>query len=264
MFGFLKKLLGKKNMSKCVILVPCNGGIEHQTDNCLRELQNRGYEVWRTPGYSAIDQGRNRMAYDAIYRCNFGELMWIDSDVVFNPDDVDKLRNSGYDFIGGAYSFKGWPRMTVQAKNNQSIVFDEKNGGIYEVDCIATGFMYTKASVYKTIEKKLNLPLCNTSFDAPQIPFFKPDVWMDQGKPYYLGEDFSFCKRAASVGFKIRLDSRIKLGHVGKYKYDWSDVVNKVGELPKSDVPLVYEIVGNQVIYKAGGASPRIYSSSQI
>ena len=248
---------------KCVILVPCNGGIEHQTDVCLRELEKRGYEVWRTPGYSAIDQGRNRMAYDAIYRRNFEELMWIDSDVIFNPDDVDKLRKSGYDFIGGAYPFKGWPRMTVQPKDNQSITFDEKTGKVYEVECVATGFMYTKATVYKSIKEKLNLPLCNTSFDAPQIPFFRPDVWYENNTPYYLGEDFSFCKRAQQVGYKVYLDSRIKLGHVGKYKYDWSDVVNKVGEVQKDSTPLVYESLNNQIVYKAGGASPRIYSSSQ-
>ncbi|HAT67231.1 MAG TPA: hypothetical protein DCS66_21990, partial [Flavobacteriaceae bacterium] len=73
----------KKTMSKTVILVPCNGGIVFNVDCKLRELEKMGYEVWRTPGYSAIDQCRSRMAYDAVYRREFEELIWIDGDVDF-------------------------------------------------------------------------------------------------------------------------------------------------------------------------------------
>ena len=196
--------------------------------------------MWRTPGYSAIDQGRNRMAYDALYRRNFQELFWIDADTAFKPEDVGKIRDRNLPICAAAYPFKGWPRMTVKPFLNQKILFDTHFGGLVEVACVATGFLYTKAIVYETMKQQLNLPECNTAFDAPQIPFFKPDVWYENGEPYYYGEDFSFCKRANQCGFRIVLDTTIKLGHIGNYQYDWEDMINKVGEVTKK-APLPFE-----------------------
>ena len=77
--------------SHCVILVPVGGAIDPGCEDALRELERRGYVVWRVRGFSAIDAARNQMANDALAQ-RFDELMWIDSDIVFDPDDVDRLR----------------------------------------------------------------------------------------------------------------------------------------------------------------------------
>jgi hypothetical protein len=220
------------NPKNCVILVPCNSAIEHKTDESLRILEARGYEVWRTPGWSAIDQGRNRMAYDAIYVRGFKEVLWIDSDIAFNPDDVERIRKWNKDIVAGAYPMKGWPIMTVQPLPGKSVSFVE-NGTLEEVMCAATGFLYIKANVFKTIQSELKLPECNTSFSAPQIPFFQPAIWDIGSNKSYLGEDFSFCMRARQCGYAIWLDTGIKLGHIGKYTYEWEDVIKKTGQSPK-------------------------------
>jgi hypothetical protein len=77
--------------SRCVVLVPVGGAIDPGCEDAMRELERRGYAVWRVRGYSAIDAARNQMASDALAQ-GFDELMWINSDGVFDPDDVDKLR----------------------------------------------------------------------------------------------------------------------------------------------------------------------------
>jgi len=177
------------------------------------------------------------MAYDALVRRKFQELMWIDSDVAFNPDQVDRIRQHNLPIVGGAYPFKGWPLMTVQLLAGQIVKFSEC-GKPVEVDCLATGFLYTKAEVYWKIIEQFQFKPCNTSFGAPQYPFFLPGVWDDD---YYLGEDFSFCKRARASGYKVMLDPGIKLGHIGKYTYEWEDVVNLTGQRPKQPCsPLYY------------------------
>jgi len=224
------------------ILVPCALGIDWKTDEMLRILESRGYEVWRIPGWSAIDQCRNNAVYNAIYIRNFENILFIDGDISFNPDDVDKIIEYNLDVVGAAYPFKGYPNMTVQPFKEQQIIFDESEGGLYEVDCLATGFLFIKGAVFRNMEKILDLPLCNTSFSAPQIPFFKPDIWCVDGVNYYLGEDFSFCKRAHICGYKVILDSSIKLGHIGRYAYEWEDVVNLVGKIPKKSEKLIYEV----------------------
>lgn len=220
--------------NKCVILVPCNSSIEFKTDQSLRILESRGYEVWRVNGWSCISQGRSKIIYDAIYRRGFKEVLWIDSDIDFNPDDVEKIRSHNLPIVGASYPMKGWPIMTFNPINEKEITFDKTKGGLIEVKALATGFLFIKDEVFHSIKEKLNLPVCNTSFSAETIPFFQPQIWEENGNSYYLGEDFSFCYNASKCGYKIILDSTIKLGHIGKYTYEWEDVVNKTGLVPKS------------------------------
>ena len=35
----------------------------------------------------------------------------------------------------------------------------------------------------------------------------------------FLGEDYSFVKRANNIGFKSYLASKVSLGHIGSYEY---------------------------------------------
>jgi hypothetical protein len=231
------------NNKKCVILVPCNTTIEYKTDESLRILESRGYEVWRVNGWSCISQGRSKIIYDAIYRRKFEEVLWIDSDIDFNPDDVEKIRSYNLPIVGAAYPMKGWPIMTFNPINEKEITFDKIKGKLIEVKALATGFLFIKAEVFHTMKEKLNLPVCNTSFSAETIPFFQPQIWEENGNNYYLGEDFSFCYNASKCGYKIILDSTIKLGHIGKYTYEWKDVINQTGKItdPNNNKPLVYK-----------------------
>ena len=82
------------------MLVPVAGAIDPDCEEALRELERRGYAVWRVRGYSAIDAARNQMASDALAQ-GFDELMWIDADIVFDPDDVDKLRQHDLPLVFG-------------------------------------------------------------------------------------------------------------------------------------------------------------------
>jgi hypothetical protein len=212
--------------NKCVVLVPYSNRIEHEVEESLRVLESRGYAVWRVPGYSAIDQARNRMAYDALYYNDFEDVMWIDADVSFNPDDVDRLRNYNLPICAGAYPFKGHPELTIQfleEDRDEDVEFGA-GGYLLEVKSAATGFLYTKKEVYEAIRENRELPLCNTSFDAPTYPFFWPSVFEERGEYYYLGEDFSFCQYARAAGYKIMLDTTIKLKHIGLYGYQWEDL----------------------------------------
>ncbi|MGH7168952.1 MAG: hypothetical protein ACRELF_16275 [Gemmataceae bacterium] len=52
--------------SRCVVLVPVGGAIDPGCEDSLRELERRGYPVWRMRGYSAIDAARNQLASDAL------------------------------------------------------------------------------------------------------------------------------------------------------------------------------------------------------
>lgn len=208
---------------KCVALVPNNGTIDPGCEDGLKELERRGYAVRRVRGYSAIDAARCQMATDAL-RDGFDELMWIDSDIVFDPNDVDKLRAHNRPITCGIYPKKG-PRQFASAflPGTTEVKFGGK-GGLLDILYCGFGFTHTRREVYESIRTKLNLTECNLGFNKPLYPFFAPLEAPDsQGKPWYLNEDFAFCERARQCGYVVQADTTIRLWHVGTYRYGWED-----------------------------------------
>ena len=227
---------GNEN-SRCVVIVPHQGNIQGETEAALRELEARGYVVWRRAGYSAIDQGRCQLATDALVE-GFEETMWIDSDIGFKPDDVDRLRAHQIPISCGLYAQKSRQAIAGFLKEGTpEIVFGE-GGGLVEMRYMGAGFLHVRREVYETIELKLKLPVCNLRFGRKLLPYFLPlviherwqhaegDSKIDEPPPasnWYLAEDFAFCERARRCGYKIMADSTIRLMHFGNYGYSWED-----------------------------------------
>lgn len=153
--------------SACVILVPAYGPIDPGCDDALRELERRGYPVWRVRGYAAVDAARNRMAADALAR-GFGELMWVDSDVVFDPAGVDKLRAHDLPFVCGLYPEKGPPEFACEFLPGTPAVRFGTAGGLVEVRYAGLGFALTRRVVYAAVHRRLGLPVCNRRFGVPR------------------------------------------------------------------------------------------------
>lgn len=211
-----------------VILVPVGGTIEPATDEALRKLESLGYTVWRRYGWSAIDQGRCAIAQEAL-DAGFEHLFWIDSDVVFWPHDVEKLINYKLQFVSAPYSVKGWPVLTTQFKD-KTINLGE-TGGLYEVNYVATGFMYTHRSVYEKMAKELNMEKVKIWGGQYNVyPYFFP-ILID-GE--YLGEDFAFCHRLKQIGIKLYSDTTVRLSHIGKHAYSFGFLDKGVVTEPKS------------------------------
>jgi GT2 family glycosyltransferase len=215
-------------MRKLVVIVPCfNGVIDVECERGLRELERRGIDVWREPGFSAIDKARSVLASRALH-AGYDALMWIDADIVFRPDDVDRFHACGEPFIAGLYAKKGRRELAAHLlPGTQSIQFGQR-GGLFEVRYVGTGFLYAAAEVYRRMEAQL--PVCDRSFDGRGfVPYFLPAVIEDRDKgAWYLSEDYAFCERARQVGCRIMVDSRVRIGHAGRYVYSWEDAGSSV------------------------------------
>jgi len=210
------------NPSSCVVLVPTSGVIDSGCEQGLQELERRGYSVRRISGFSAIDFGRYVIASEAL-RSGFEELMWIDADVVFHPDDIDRLRAQQLPLVCGIYSKKGRREYAcVFQPGTESVVFG-KNGGLLEIRYAGSGFLLTRREVYDTLRTRLGLPECNQRFGPPIVPWFLPMLVPDGDGRWYLAEDFAFCERARQCGLRIMADTRIRLYHVGSHGYSWED-----------------------------------------
>lgn len=161
--------------SQCVVLCLALGPIEHRTDESLRELERRGYKVWRSKGFSAIDQGRNVLAADALHQ-GYHETLWIDPDVAFEPDAVERLRSHKLPIVAGIYPQKGRRSLSCHVlPGTETITFGE-DGGLIEIEYAAAGFLLVRRGAYETIRERLALPPCNARFGRPFWPFFQPLV----------------------------------------------------------------------------------------
>ncbi len=181
---------------KCVILVPVGHHIDAACEDGLRALEHRGYPVRRVRGYSAIDQGRNQMATNAL-RDGFEELLWIDSDIAFDPESVERLRSHGLPIACGVYPKKGPGSFACNFPGGIERVQFGEDGGLVEVPYVGAGFLHTRREVYEAIQQQLGLPPCNERFGPSMIPFFQPMIVDDRDGHWYLAEDFAFCHRAA-------------------------------------------------------------------
>lgn len=207
---------------RCVILVPHSGLIHTECEEGLKELERRGYTVRRVGGYAAIDQGRNQMATDALAD-GFDETLWIDSDVGFRAEDVEKLRSHRLPIVCGVYPQKGRRALAIHVMpGSKSITFGQA-GGLTEILYAATGFLLVRREAYLRILDDFPLAVCNERFNRPTIPWFEPLVREIDDGQWYLAEDFAFCHRARMVGYKIFADTSIRLWHIGNYRYGWED-----------------------------------------
>jgi hypothetical protein len=207
---------------KCVVLVPFIGFIHQECEDALKELERRGYSVRRVGGYAAIDQGRNQMATDALLD-GFEETLWIDADVGFHPDSVERLRSHPHPIVCGVYPQKGKRALACHIMpGTPSMVFG-RHGGLVEMLYAGAGFLLVRREVYLTIQHRLQLPVCNERFGHPTIPFFLPLTQRIEDGYWYLAEDYAFCQRAHDCGYRIYADTTIRLWHIGNYRYGWED-----------------------------------------
>ena len=164
-------------------------------------------------------------------RDGFEEILWIDSDIEFAPEDVFRLRAHEVPIACGIYPKKGRRELACHVlPGTTSLKFGIHEDGLVEVLYVGTGFLHIRREVFDVIQRDLSLPICDEQFGAPNVPFFMPMVVNTQKGDWYLGEDYAFCERARRCGFKVMADTRIRLRHVGKYGYTWEDVGS---ELPR-------------------------------
>src|SRR5262249_9290844 len=157
----------------------------------------------------------------------FEETMWIDADVAFDADDIERLRSHALPIVCGIYPKKGQQALAIHTLPGTPRLTFGKQGGLVEIKYASTGFLLLRREVSETMQTKLGLPVCNTRFPKHMVPYFQPMVHQDEAGPWYLAEDWAFCERARQCGYQIMADTTIRLWHIGTYRYGWEDAGEK-------------------------------------
>lgn len=164
--------------SRCAILVPVADRIEPACEASLRELERRGYPVFRVHGYKQIDLARSQMASDAL-AAGCEETLWIDADTAFHADAVDQLRRHGVPIVCGIYAKKSKRELAIHAMAGTSDIHFGKGGGLLELLYAPTGFLLVRREVYDKMREQLALPECRADTGRTLVPYYAPHIRPD-------------------------------------------------------------------------------------
>jgi hypothetical protein len=160
----------------------------------------------------SVFQARNKLTAEFL-KTDCTHLVFVDSDIVFEPHDLEMLTSHSEELVAGVYAIKedGPLRWALNTFDTPRAV---QSSGLMEVQKAATGFMCIARNV---IEKLIweDGPAFEYKHESP--PFDKEHhLWrLEVHGGRLLTEDWLFCKRWRDSGGKVFVDTRINLGHVG-------------------------------------------------
>lgn len=235
----------------------CNGMFARSmcdlTALCLKYgIEMRSYFLFNE---SLITRARN-YCVDEFLRSGYTHLLFIDSDIGFNPQDVLALLaiqtdESPYDIIGGAYPKKciTWEKIKLAvdkgvADDNPNVLEDFVGDFVFnpviepgetsksirldepaEVLEIGTGFMMIRRETFDNYLRQfpdiLYRPdhVRTESFDGSREigMYFQAEI--DPASKRYLSEDYLFCQNSRKAGMKVWLCPWMHLQHAGFYTF---------------------------------------------
>jgi hypothetical protein len=177
---------------------------------------------------SLITRGRNSICAKFLENSATTHLMFIDSDIGFEPEHIFKLLLHDKDIIVGLYPKKNLPidyvvNVTPESVNELGHIIIDSNG-LIEVSRAGTGFMLIKREVfnkhmaaYPQFKFTNNINL-DTKYDSFMYTFFDCVISEDEQREY-LSEDWYFCAKSRALGIKIYADASIRLNHSGTYVF---------------------------------------------
>lgn len=164
---------------------------------------------------SLVYDARNHLCMKAYEDCKADYVLWIDSDMVFEPDIISRFlkhMEDGKEFVCGIYFARKLPTSPVIAKE---IKWDQDKNNTITHD--VTKFTdYPKDQVFEIAGCGLACCMMSTKLIFETAAAFG----MSPFEPLPgLSEDYSFCWRIGKRGIKMYCDSTIKVGHVGTYLF---------------------------------------------
>lgn len=131
-------------------------------------------------------------------------LLFVDSDIAFPEDALDKLISHKKDIVCGRYHMRKFPLEWVHKPVEGG---EESETELFEAKYAGTGFMLIDLSIFKEEWQK----------DGKKQPWFA--FGRDSQGALALGEDAWFCFSARDMGFSTWIDPTIKVAHLGTYMY---------------------------------------------
>lgn len=197
---------------KTLIAVPCGDQLEANFVECLLNLRPVGEVEIKLLKGTLVYDARNQLISYALEQGGYDYILWLDSDMTFEPDLLERLMED------------------IEGRQ------------------LVTGLCFGrrppfKPCIYKSIRVEQEglgyMPYVDNYFDYPRDQIFEVEgcgfacvlMTMDMaeamsvyGVPFFpiagLGEDLAYCYRAKKLDYKLWCDSRLKIGHIMRMSVD--------------------------------------------
>ena len=203
---------------KILIAVPCMDYLEADFVECLTDLLlypgNPGEVEVKYLKASLVYDARNQLVKYARDKGGFDYVLWLDSDMMFQPDllarMVDDMRSGGLQALTGLCFGRRPPFNPCIYKelgvNNdgkvitpyRTVYADYPRDSVFEVEACGFACLLVRMDVLEAM-------------GIYGVPFFPVAG---------LGEDLTFCWRARKLDIKFHCDSRLKIGHIMRIGID--------------------------------------------
>lgn len=207
------------------IAVPCsNGHISESSFISFIKFSNaaRQFGIEWSVGTGTNDsntvRSKNALVSKFLDQKDSTHLMFIDSDISWEPWHLLVLLNRQVDVIGGLYPTKSIPiRWVVNTFEGA----DQGEEGLHEVSRVGSGFLLVKRDVFSTLDKHPEVVSFKNEQEADQSTqnnlrtYFNPSVKNE----LLVNDDWNFCDNWRSMGGKIYVDKRVMLAHRGNFSY---------------------------------------------
>lgn len=237
-----------------LVAAPCYGGMLHRgffhsilNLQKITQIHDIHMTVHTIGNESLIQRGRNFYVNLCYSNPHFTHLMFIDSDITFNPENVIRMINFDKDVVCGIYPKKGLDMNKIRHLSRDDKILTEELEAIsldYVVNfdgesvtitngfipCMyaGTGFMMIKREVIEKLiqcypETKYNNDVGGYNLPGMEDNFYALfDCFICPKSRRYLSEDYAFCQRCIEQGMQIWLDLTCNLTHTGTHDYKGS------------------------------------------
>ena len=197
---------------KTLIAVPCMDYLEANFVECLLDLKKVGETDVVLLKSSLVYDARNQAAAKAISE-KYDYVLWIDSDMTFEPDMMEKMFASiGTHNMLTALCFARRPPFKPCIYKHISV----EQTGIASLPKTEVWYDYPRDQI-------VEIEACGFACVLQKVDMLDAMV-STYGVPFFpiagLGEDLSFCFRAKQLDIKMYADTSIKIGHIMRMSVD--------------------------------------------
>lgn len=192
------------------IAVPAYSGAlaketQHSIVEGIKALHAEGIELEGfdlLPGCCYLDHARNILVARFL-KSRATDLLFIDADVGFGPEDLLRLCASTRPVVAGIYPKKIEPPEWPVSVTGGEIWAD--GDGLIDCWMVPTGFLRINRAVFEAV----NAPAYTDDAHGDLRAFFKTDI-----RGTYWGEDVEFCRLVREAGIPIKAFAEMDFQHV--------------------------------------------------
>jgi hypothetical protein len=205
-------------MRSVMILTPAYGGIV--TAGFHRSLLTSTLELLEDgialeseilENQSLLPLARNTLLTEA-YKRKPDDIIWIDTDMIWEPDTLRKLLKHDVDVVGAPCRKKIPDSIQFNFQLDKEASLDKDEKGLIEAKRLGTGFLRMTRKAYTEMwenDKKYEVQGVMGSH------VFEIGIWNNE----LLSEDFILCEKLRNRGYKIYIDPDLTVGHIGTLNY---------------------------------------------